>query len=410
MVANGLALSVSRMESPPSRSRRVLAWLTALALPAVLVVAFAANAASLHTAEVGVAGGAVTVEQGGSGTAFLGFTAQGALSCTTGATDPPATITLDSHFSLDASGAVTSSEPATVSFTSDGQPNGGSDNCGVTWPGAPDPYVQAIRVSADPATPLGEHTIDVATEIANSPDTGAAGKLGGAVTRLTVTVVPASPVPSVPEPPVVLPQPPAQEVLGEQVAPLRPKLGKTVLLTPVSGRVLVRTAGRTVPLTTVVEVPNGTTVDATRGVVKVTVEATSAGLLQFAEAWAGGFKVKQGRGAAPMTVFHLAGALKASRARTASAARAIKKRSLWLKGKGSFSSRGRRASAIVRGTEWLVQDSAAGTRVQVRTGTVRVRDFTLRRDVLVRAGQSYLARERRATARRAPAFTGRARR
>lgn len=354
-------------------------------------------------------GGAVVVEQGGSANGSLAFTAQGAISCSTGHEDPPATITFDSAYALDSQGAVSSSEPAVVAFRSDGVPKGGSSNCGVTWDGAPAPYVQTVRISADAATPVGDYVVDVDQEIKNSPDTGSSGKLGGASTTIAVRVVPPTPVAPPPEPAVELP-PAAQVVLGErQAPPLRPDLGKTVLLEPVSGRVLVKSPGRrTVVLTELVEVPNGSSVDATRGVVRVTVESDTAGTLQNAQAWDGPFKVKQGRGAAPLTVFRLAGALKASRAGKAVAA-ASKRRRLWVNGKGRFSSRGRRASAIVRGTQWLVEEVAAGTRVSVRTGTVRVRDFTLRRDFLVRAGGSYLARERRATARRAPAFTGRAR-
>ena len=369
---------------------------------AALAAGSVAQGASLHTAEVEVDAGAVLVEQGGTATGSLSFSARGAISCSTGYEDPPATITLDSAYALDAAGEVSSSEPAVVSFTSDAAQKGGSSNCGVTWEGAPAPYVQPIRVSADPATPLGDYTLDVDQEIKNSPDTGSSGKLGGASTTLSVRVVP--PVPAAVEPP-----PAVQEVLGvQQAPPLRPDLGKTVLLAPVSGRVLARIGGRTVPLSEEVEVPNGVAVDATRGVVKVTVESDAQGTLQFANAWGGGFKVKQAQGAAPLSTFHLAGALKATPARTASAS-ATKRRRLWVNGKGRFSSRGRRASAIVRGTQWLTEELSAGTRVRVRTGVVRVRDMTLRRTVTVRAGESYLARVKRASARRAPAFTGRAR-
>lgn len=372
---------------------------------AALAAGNVAHGASLHTAEVEVEAGAVIVEQGGTATGSLSFSARGAISCTTGYEDPPATITLDSAYALDPAGEVSSAEPAVVSFTSDASQKGGSSNCGVTWEGAPAPYVQPIKVSADPATPLGDYTLDIDQEIKNSPDTGSSGKLGGASTTLAVRVVPPTPDPP---PPVELP-PAAQEVLGvQQVPPLRPDLGKTVLLAPVSGRVLARIGGRTVPLTEEVEVPNGVSVDATRGVLKVTVEADAQGTLQFANAWGGGFKVKQAQGAAPLTTFHLAGALKATRARTASAS-ATKRRRLWVNGKGRFSSRGRRASAIVRGTQWLTEEVSAGTRVRVRTGVVRVRDMTLRRTVTVNAGESYLARIKRASTRRAPAFTGRAR-
>ena len=62
----------------------------------------------------------------------------------------------------------------------------------------------------------------------------------------------------------------------------------------------------------------------------------------------------------------------------------------------------------LRGTAWLTTDTDTTTKVSVKQGAVLVRDFVTRRSVLVTAGHSYTARERRATARRVPAFTGRA--
>jgi ferric-dicitrate binding protein FerR (iron transport regulator) len=67
-------------------------------------------------------------------------------------------------------------------------------------------------------------------------------------------------------------------------------------------------------------------------------------------------------------------------------------RQVWGDGKGRFQTRGRYAAATVRGTKWRVQDRCDGTFVTVARGVVAVRDFGLRRSVLVRAGQSYLAR------------------
>jgi ferric-dicitrate binding protein FerR (iron transport regulator) len=46
----------------------------------------------------------------------------------------------------------------------------------------------------------------------------------------------------------------------------------------------------------------------------------------------------------------------------------------------------------VRGTKWLVQDRCDGTLTRVLRGFVRVRDFRARKNVNVRAGQSYLAK------------------
>ena len=67
-------------------------------------------------------------------------------------------------------------------------------------------------------------------------------------------------------------------------------------------------------------------------------------------------------------------------------------RHLWGNGRGSFRTRGRYASATVRGTKWLVTDTCSGTLTVVRRGTVVVRDFVRRKNVTVRAGKRYLAR------------------
>ena len=57
-----------------------------------------------------------------------------------------------------------------------------------------------------------------------------------------------------------------------------------------------------------------------------------------------------------------------------------------------FRTRGRHSAATVRGTFWETSDRCDGTLTRVRRGRVVVRDFRLRRNVLVRAGRSYLAR------------------
>jgi hypothetical protein len=67
---------------------------------------------------------------------------------------------------------------------------------------------------------------------------------------------------------------------------------------------------------------------------------------------------------------------------------------LWGSGRGRFRTRGRYSAATVRGTTWLVQDTCAGTLTQVKAGSVDVRDFVVRRTVIVRAGGRYLARRR----------------
>jgi ferric-dicitrate binding protein FerR (iron transport regulator) len=59
--------------------------------------------------------------------------------------------------------------------------------------------------------------------------------------------------------------------------------------------------------------------------------------------------------------------------------------------KGHFRTRGRNSSASARGTKWTMSDSCGGTLTIVRSGTVVVRDFTLRKNKTLRAGQRYLA-------------------
>src|SRR4029079_12448736 len=74
------------------------------------------------------------------------------------------------------------------------------------------------------------------------------------------------------------------------------------------------------------------------------------------------------------------------------AAKKPKSRKLWGSGSGSFRTRGQYSAATVRGTEWLVQDSCAGTLTRVRKGVVAVRDNVKRKTIVLRAGKKYLAR------------------
>jgi hypothetical protein len=179
-----------------------------------------------------------------------------------------------------------------------------------------------------------------------------------------------------------------------------------VLLTLVKGKVTFKMpGGATTPLGDPMVVRNATVVDATGGVVKVTVERDATGALDSADVWGSAFKVHQDQGKRPATTLTLTAAASGSR-KVATAAKATAKRSLWVNGKGNFKTRGKRASAIVRGTYWLTEETAAGTRVQVNRGLVAVRDFVKKVTVLVGAGRSYVAKPRAAVLRRVPAFTG----
>ena len=71
-----------------------------------------------------------------------------------------------------------------------------------------------------------------------------------------------------------------------------------------------------------------------------------------------------------------------------------KVRSLWGHGKGDFRTAGKRSSATVRGTWWLVEDRCDGTLTRVQQGFVDVRDTRLRKTIRLRAGKrsAYLAK------------------
>jgi hypothetical protein len=68
-------------------------------------------------------------------------------------------------------------------------------------------------------------------------------------------------------------------------------------------------------------------------------------------------------------------------------------RRLWSSDRhGRFRTHGNNSVATARGTRWLTEDYCGGTLTRVRAGAVAVRDRARRRTVLVKAGQSYLAR------------------
>jgi hypothetical protein len=145
----------------------------------------------------------------------------------------------------------------------------------------------------------------------------------------------------------------------------------------------------------------GSTVDTRHGSVRITAANDTGDGRLSGEFHGGVFEITQDRRAPVTTVLRLAQdvSLKACprTARSRSAAKRKKKRKpgkrlLWGNGNGRFRTTGQYGAATVRGTKWLVQDSCAGTRVQVERGVVEARDFARARTVTVRAGRSYLAK------------------
>jgi ferric-dicitrate binding protein FerR (iron transport regulator) len=65
---------------------------------------------------------------------------------------------------------------------------------------------------------------------------------------------------------------------------------------------------------------------------------------------------------------------------------------LWGDGRGRFRTRGKHSAATVVGTKWLVEDRCTSTLTRVVRGRVSVRDFELKKTVIVKRGKRYIAR------------------
>jgi DNA-binding beta-propeller fold protein YncE len=184
--------------------------------------------------------------------------------------------------------------------------------------------------------------------------------------------------------------------------PPPPEPGKTANVTPKSGTVLVRCPGQPESkLDADTQIKLGCLVDATDGV--VTLQTTDiAGNLQQADFYDGAFvpkqvseteTVKKKKVKVLITELKLHVAKPTGcKTKKSSTGTASVGGHLWGHGKGHYSTRGRRGAGVVRGTTWLTEERCAGTFFKVKDGTVEVRDFALKRTVILTKGKSYLAR------------------
>jgi hypothetical protein len=189
-----------------------------------------------------------------------------------------------------------------------------------------------------------------------------------------------------------------------------PVIGRTVNAVPVKGKVLVKlprgkgakaqgAAAGFVPLASIGrQVPVGSTLDTTKGTVLLTSARNTTGATQAGRFNGGVFTLTQTR-KNPLTTVSMTGAklsacsrLPRGGAPKATAAAKRKRRTLFGNVKGRFRTRGRNSTATVRGTQWRVTDTCKGTLTTVKTGSVTVRDFRLRKNKVVKAGHSYFAR------------------
>jgi hypothetical protein len=186
---------------------------------------------------------------------------------------------------------------------------------------------------------------------------------------------------------------------GASALPLQPSFAKTVVLAPVSGKVLIRVPGAaySTHLTGASSVPVGTVVDTTGGRVRLTSANPQPGSVQSGQFFGGTFQIRQMRSAGGLVslLLHDTTSRQSGCSMAPAHATAVSKRILGLlrgNAKGHFRTVGRFSAATVLGTNWGVRDRCDGTLTVVRTGVVVVTDFRLHRNVTVRAGQTYLAK------------------
>jgi hypothetical protein len=145
-------------------------------------------------------------------------------------------------------------------------------------------------------------------------------------------------------------------------------------------------------------IPLGSEIDTEKGEVEVQTAADTAGATQLGKFRDGKFVMTQTPGRRPITdVTMIGGRIDKCPAtgQQASAAASRPTRRLWGNARGRFRTRGRYASATVRGTQWMVKDTCTATTVQVARGSVLVRDLVKRRNIRLKAPKKYTARARR---------------
>jgi hypothetical protein len=178
--------------------------------------------------------------------------------------------------------------------------------------------------------------------------------------------------------------------------PLKLVLGKSVLVSVVAGKVLVKRPGaaRFVLVQGEALIPVRSLVNVRHGRVTLTTALSSG--TQDATLWGAVFRVGQASpsGMTDIVLRDRPSCPRASARRDASTSAARRRvPRLWTEDRGGrFRTHGKNSVATVRGTRWLTAERCDGTLTRVTKGTVVVRDLATGRTVRVRAGQGYLAK------------------
>lgn len=176
-----------------------------------------------------------------------------------------------------------------------------------------------------------------------------------------------------------------EPALAAKHKPLKPKLGKTVLLTQAGGSVIVKPPGHgQFKLRKPTLVPVKSRIDTTKGKVKLT-SALGSRRTQSGTFSQGAFIVTQRKGDS-LTDLQLTGGdfgvcSAAHAAGTQLSAAANRRRSLFGNAHGRFRTRGRNSSATVRGTEWLTEDRCTGTVTENKSPNTTSKIETQTRDL-----------------------------
>jgi hypothetical protein len=156
-----------------------------------------------------------------------------------------------------------------------------------------------------------------------------------------------------------------------------PELGRSFVVSRVSGTVLVKTPGsaRRIRLTRRPRtIPVGSTVDATRGKVRLVGAVNRSRKKQAGVFYAGAFRVTQKRRPGAVIDLKLVGGNPSVCAAAQSAAAQLSPRvirRLRSSARGHFRTRGSSSAATIRGTKWTTEDRCDGTRTVSEQGTVQ---------------------------------------
>ncbi|MGN6872388.1 MAG: hypothetical protein ACTHMY_28700, partial [Solirubrobacteraceae bacterium] len=186
--------------------------------------------------------------------------------------------------------------------------------------------------------------------------------------------------------------------------PKPPVLGQSEDAKPVTGTVFIKSAsGQFVPLTGATQIRTGAIIDALHGSLQL-LAAVGNGKTEHGIFGGAVFKLTQAKsgrlkGLTTLTLVEKAfkGApsfalCKAHKAADATTASTKTLQLLKASAHGKFRTSGRYSAATVRGTKWTVADRCDGTLTHVITDSVAVTDFVRHKTIILRVGQSYLAK------------------